>query len=176
MSPQVMHVVLTIAFVVFIAWRMQVRVRRLIGRQPLKRWRLALTLVFFPVIVALLALAPHAHPRENSYLGVGLGLGVVLGMLGLRLSRFEVTPEGKFYTPNAHIGVALSVLLVARLIYRFAFGGLTGTPPDPGMAGTRLTPLTMMLFGALAGYYCTYAAGLLWWSARAPPLTDTGPG
>ena len=33
-------------------------------------------------------------------------------------TKFEVTPQGMFYTPNAHIGIALSLLFVGRVIYR----------------------------------------------------------
>ncbi|HTC16239.1 MAG TPA: hypothetical protein VK695_10605 [Steroidobacteraceae bacterium] len=169
MSPQLLHIVLTIAFVALIAWRMQARVRRLIGRQPLGRARSVVTLVVLPLLLGLLALAPHTQPRENSYLLVGIVLGVVLAFLGLRLTRFEVTAEGRFYTPNLHIGVALSVLLVVRLVWRFAGSGFTAP------AGNGLTPLTMLLFGALAAYYCAYSAGLLWWASRARPLADSGP-
>jgi hypothetical protein len=164
-SPHALHIVLTLAFLVLIAWRMQARVRRLIGRQRFSRWRSSVTLLLFPVLIALLARAPHHLPEEGNYLIVGLGLGLVLGLLGLRLTRFEVTAEGHFYTPNAHLGVALSVLLVARIGYRLATGSFAGTA-EPGAPPTGLTPLTLLLIGALAGYYWTYAAGLLWWSVR----------
>jgi hypothetical protein len=165
MSPHALHIVLTVVFIVLIAWRMQARVRRLIGRQRFSRWRSTLTVVLFPLLIALLARAPHHVSQEGNYLIVGLGLGLVLGLLGLRLTRFEVTAEGHFYTPNAHLGVALSVLLVARIAYRFATGGFGGTAA-PGAPPPGLTPLTLLLIGALAGYYWTYAAGLLWWSVR----------
>ena len=49
---------------------------------------------------------------------VGVVGGAALGRLGLRLTRFEQTPLGLFYTPNAHLGVALSLLFLGRLIYR----------------------------------------------------------
>jgi hypothetical protein len=169
MSPHLLHIVLTIAFIALIAWRMQARVRRLIGRQHFSRGRSALTLISFPLLIALLSFAPHTQPQEGNYLIVGLGLGAVLGLLGLRLTRFEVSAEGRFYTPSAHLGVALSVLLVARLVYRFASGafGAPGAPPPPA---TGLTPLTMLLIGSLAGYYWCYAAGLMWWSFRSRPV------
>lgn len=77
-----------------------------------------------------------------------------LGVYGLRLTRFERTPTGLFYTPNAHLGIALSLLLVLRLGYR---GGrlplhlcrrpaaLEGTYPDTRHAlvtGPTSSPLT----------------------------------
>jgi hypothetical protein len=166
MSPHALNIVITIALLALIAWRMQARIRRLIGRQHFSRTRAAFTLILFPLLVALLSFAPHSQPQEGNYLVAGLALGAVLGLLGLRLTRFEVTGEGHFYVPNAHLGVALSVLLVARLLYRFATGAF-GTPAAPPPPGTGLTPLTMLLVGALAGYYWCYAAGLMWWSFRS---------
>ena len=44
---------------------------------------------------------------------------MALGILGLRLTRFETTGEGMLYTPSAHLGIALSTLLVGRIVYRF---------------------------------------------------------
>ena len=45
----------------------------------------------------------------------GLALGVPLGLYGLHLTRFETTPEGRFYTPNPYMGVGLSMLLAGRV-------------------------------------------------------------
>ena len=45
--------------------------------------------------------------------------GVGLVWWELRLTKFKKSAAGYFYTPNAHIGIALSLLLVARLGYRF---------------------------------------------------------
>lgn len=96
----------------------------------------------------------------------GLVLGVGLGVLGNRLTKFENTPQGLFYTPNAHLGIALSLLLVGRLLYRFVMTGLPGAgaggpPPNP-----MASPLTMGIFGILAAYYVTYAIGLVLWRRR----------
>lgn len=164
MTPRAMHVLVSLVFVALIAWRLQARIRRLVGRQRLSRRRSAFTLVLFPLLVVLLAIAPHPQPLEGSYLFLGIVLGAVLGLLGLRLTHFELLPEGCFYTPSSHLGVALALLLVGRLVWRFATGALAG--PVPAAPGGGLTPLTMLLFGALAGYYCTYTAGLLWWQFR----------
>lgn len=98
---------------------------------------------------------------------VGVALGTGLGVYGLRLTKFEQTPRGLFYTPNAHLGVALSLLFVGRIAYRaaqlyFSSGSLlVGRPTD-----FARSPLTLLIFGVLAGYYVTYAVGLLRWRAR----------
>ncbi len=169
MTPQATHALVTAAIIALIAWRLYSRIRRTIGRQRFSRVRPWITMVIFPVLLALLAFASRAQPLVESALVAGAAAGIALGILGLRLTRFEVTPEGMFYTPSAHLGVALSTLLVCRIAYRFVTGGLpgfaaSGAPPAP----PALTPLTLLLIGTLAGYYCTYAIGLLRWSARNP--------
>lgn len=172
MTPSVQHLLVTIAIVALIAWRMQARVRRMIGRQRLSPVRPWVSIVVFPLLVAMLAFAALQQQLLAMYLASGIVVGIGLGLLGLRLTRFEVTTEGRYYTPSAHLGVALSALLVCRIAYRFAVGGL----PDPGAgsapAGAPLTPLTLVLVGTLAGYYTTYALGLVRWAKKPVDTLD----
>jgi cytochrome b561 len=95
----------------------------------------------------------------------GVAVGAILGVVGLRLTRFERTAEGWFYTPNAHIGIALSALFTARVAWRLVQLQLHGAAPAaaPGGAQFASSPLTLVVFGMLAGYYTVYAAGLLRW-------------
>jgi hypothetical protein len=104
----------------------------------------------------------------------GLALGVGLGFLGLRLTRFEATTRGLYYVPSAHLGIALSTLLLARLVYRFLTAGFPGSGPGTAPAAMHLTPLTLLLVGTLAGYYVTYPAGLLCWSMRHRRMQPPG--
>ena len=88
-------------------------------------------------------------------------------MLGTRLTKhFEATPAGLFYTPNAHLGIALSLLLVLRLGYRSVMLQASSSHADPQAMQIGSSPLTMAIFGTLAGYYVTYAIGLLRWRAQ----------
>jgi hypothetical protein len=168
MTPQATHAIVTAAIILLIAWRLYSRIRRTIGRQRLSRKRPWITLVVFPLLLALLALGARNRPLVEVCLAAGAVAGIALGSLGLRLTRFEVTGEGTFYTPSAHLGVALSLLLVCRIAYRFVIGGIPGAGSGAPPAPQALTPLTLLLVGTLAGYYCTYAIGLLRWSARNP--------
>jgi len=166
MSPGTSHALLTAAIIALIAWRLYGRIRRTIGRQHFSARRPWFLVVFFPLLLSLMVFAVHRYPLTEAALAVGVTLGVALGLLGLRLTRFEITPEGMFYTPSAHLGVALSTLLVGRIVYRFLVSG--GAPwSGPGQPPAAPTPLTMLLLGTLAGYYTTYAFGLLRWAARS---------
>jgi hypothetical protein len=91
-------------------------------------------------------------------MGGGIVLGGILGMVGLRLTKFETTDQGHFYTPNTHIGIALSVLLVGRMLYRlWVIGDMTEASHQPQLFQS---PLTYFIFGLTIGYYLVYRIGL----------------
>jgi hypothetical protein len=163
------HLLVTAAIIALVGWRLYARIRRNIGRQHFTPWRSWTSVTLFPLLILLLALALRFRPPlMGTALAGGLVLGVALGLLGLRLTRFESTPEGMFYIPSAHLGVALSLLLVCRIAYRFfAAGGIPGAQQGGSPVSTHMTPLTLVLIGTLAAYYATYALGLLRWSRRS---------
>ena len=158
------------ALVPLIAWRLYSRVRRLIGRQRSRAWRHWAAALVFPLLAALLALGALGRPLALGMLAGGLALGAGLGLWGLRLTRFERTAEGFFYTPSAHIGIALSLLLAARIAWRlFEVRGGVSAAGGPDFARS---PLTLAVFGTLAGYYASYAMGLIRW--RSASRGETG--
>jgi TRAP-type C4-dicarboxylate transport system permease large subunit len=160
------HLITVVAVVALIGWRMYARIRRVIGRQRLSPARPWFTVLLFPLVLLLVLFTGLAHPMTTAAMAAGVAVGIVLGLYGTRLTKFEVTPAGLFYTPNAHLGIALSVLLVLRLGYRFVMLQLGGQPFDPQSMHLGNSPLTMAIFGTLAGYYVTYAVGLLRWRAQ----------
>jgi hypothetical protein len=175
-QPTPQQILITGAIVALIAWRMYSRIRRVIGRQRLSVKRVWIRIVLFPIVIALLAFSAFMHPEVLGYLACGIAFGVALGVLGLRLTKYQVTGEGLFYTPSAHLGIALSTLLIARIAYRFAVYGLPGAGAGAPPPGSTLTPLTLLLVGTLAGYYWTYALGLLRWSMRSRGTPGLLPG
>jgi len=151
-----------------ILWRMYSRVRRMVGRQQLSRIRPWITVVVFPLLFALLLLSSFAHPDNALSLLAGAGCGVALGVYGLRLTKFEQTAQGLFYTPSAHLGIALSLLLFGRLAYRAVqIYTLEEQASAVGPNDFASSPLTLIIFAMLAGYYVTYAIGLLRWHRGA---------
>ena len=96
-----------------VGWRLYSRIKRMVRRQRLSKVRPWLTVCLFPLLVGLLLLGSLSHPGAALALTAGLLVGAALGFYGLRLTKFEQTPLGLFYTPNAHLGIALSLLLVA---------------------------------------------------------------
>ena len=166
----------TIGLGAFIVWRMLSRVRRMVGRQRATTRRPWFTVVLFPLLLVALGVVALVNPPALMALVAGAVGGGVLGVVGLRLTRFESTPEGRFYTPNAYLGVALSLLFIGRVGWRYmqlygASPEAMSQPPD-----VSRSPLTLAIFGLLAGYYTVYAAGLLrWQSGGALPATGAEP-
>jgi cytochrome b561 len=107
----------------------------------------------------------------NSHLLIGLGVGLALGLplawVGLRLTQFEVTAEGRFYTPHSSIGVALTILLVGRLVYRIMLLSTISHNPTQSPAFMQ-SGLSFCVFGLLASYYMAYYIGVLTRSRKVP--------
>lgn len=159
------------AIVLLVAWRIFRRVRRLVGRQrfrPLRSW---FSLIAFTVVVVSLLVGLLGHPSRAAIELAGVFIGIVLAVYGLRRTTFEVTPDGLFYTPSIHIGVALSLLLAGRLAYRF-LQVVTETQvfTEPPHVFVR-APLTLLVVGTLAGYYAWFALALIRWSRSAAATT-----
>ena len=156
-----------------LAWIVWRRVSRQFVRQPIRRKRMIARIVVFSVIGVLLALSGFHRIALAEGLFGGVLVGGALGLLGIRLTRFEVDPvKGDCYVPNPWVGALLTVLLLGRLLWRFMVvlpqmqqvsavatqvGGYSGSP----MGGYASSPLTMLVIGLLVGYYIVYFSGLL---------------
>lgn len=155
--------VMVAVFVPLILWRMYARIRRNIGRQRLSKVRPWITLSILSVILALIAWSARVHPERLLWLAGGFATGALLAQYGLKLTRFEPTPKGLFYTPNTRIGIALSLVFIARIAYRFfELYAIAPSAPRDNAEFFR-SPVTLAVFGLLAGYYMAYAVGLLRW-------------
>lgn len=149
------------------------RMRRLFGRQRVQPARMKFRIAFLIFVGALLLLRGMVHPDQPAAaMAAGLAGGIALALLGLKLTRFESTPLGRFYTPHGGIGLALSALLIGRLAYRLVvilpqLQAAHGAGVDPFSSFQR-SPLTLAIFGLLIGYYVAYYIGVLLRSAALP--------
>ncbi|HEY8328475.1 MAG TPA: DUF1453 domain-containing protein [Rhodanobacter sp.] len=161
------HLTQYLVMLPLLAWIVWRRVSRQFGRQPIRRKRMIFRIVVFAIIGGLLALGGFHRVALAEGLVGGVLLGGALGLLGLRLTRFEVDPaKGDCYVPNPWIGALLTVLLLGRLAWRMLVAWpqmqQASAPPDamPPM-GYAASPLTMLVIGLLVGYYIVYFSGLL---------------
>ena len=150
-----------------LGWRVYRRVRRLIGRQPVRPGRLIATTIVFPSLLLVLGLSSLAHADLLSGLVAGASVGIALAIVSLRRTRFEATPDGFFHVPDARIGIAIAVLFVGRLAYRVGTAYFETGRFEPIGPSFGRSALTLAIFGLLAGYYTAYAVGVLGWYRRA---------
>ena len=140
-----------------IAWSIYRRVKRNIGQQKLRPARSIISITIFSAVTIVLCTFAHT-PALMLSIGGGWLLGALLGLVGLKLTKFETTDAGHFYTPDTRIVVALSLLFIGRLAYRFwAIRNVADAPHSPQ---PYQSPLTYFIFGLIAGYYIIYYIGL----------------
>jgi hypothetical protein len=164
-NPVNPHLITPLLVTALVLWGLYRRVRRIFGRQAVKPARLYIRAGVLGLLGALLL---PVLWRDSTLLVTLLGgvvCGAVLSEVGLRHTRFEATPQGRFYTPHAYIGLVVLALFVGRLIFEFVdlySRSRAGVPPrgDP-LAMYRDNPLTLALFGLLIGYYVLYNLGVL---------------
>ncbi|HEY2622788.1 MAG TPA: DUF1453 domain-containing protein [Dyella sp.] len=160
MAPSVIPF-LMLPLMAFAVWR---RVRGTFGRQPIRRQRMLARIAIFALLGGGLALSGLHNLRLLEGLLGGALSGALLGLAGLRLTRFERDASGAdAYIPNPWIGGLLSVLLLARLGWRFMvmMPQLQDSAVAQSAPAFGNSPLTLAVFGLLIGYYITYFAGLL---------------
>jgi hypothetical protein len=163
MAPNLLMPALVSPLVAFMVWR---RVRRQFGRQPVRRGPMMARVAILTLVAGLASLAGLHDPRLLEGLAGGLLGGVALGLLGLRLTRFERAVDGRdLYLPNPWIGAAITAVLIGRLAWRFLvlmpYAGATGPAVAPTAPQLGNSPLTLLVVGLMIGYYVSYYAGLL---------------
>ncbi|NYS34814.1 hypothetical protein HZZ02_14080, partial [Streptococcus danieliae] len=86
-------------------------------------------------------------------------------------TRFEQVGKDFFFTQHRYLGLAITMLFIARLLYRgmeIYLNTRLDVPVPPPPFGQ--SPLTMAAYGLVIGYYAVYAWGLLRWRQRNKPL------
>lgn len=163
----------------FLTWAVYRRARRLIGRQPVHPKRLR-TRIGWLSIVGCIATAEIVHDVPMlAAMGAGAIGGLLLSQVGLRLTRFELTPEGPFYTPNAYLGLALIALFLGRELYEF----LNAYPDTlaalnanrPRTIRFAQSPVSVAILGAVFGYFICYYLGVLHKTRLPAPTKPAAP-
>jgi hypothetical protein len=159
-------------FAVLIPLMLYRRFRRSFGQQPLSPIRMTLRIVILLIVGATLApLALRSSAYLSGQIG-GLAAGVALALWGAQRTRFIQQNGRLYYIPHTYAGLAVSALVVGRIIYRlvqlYSAGGLSGmgSPVDSGTPGgpasMMRSPLTAAIFFVLIGYYVCYYGWVLW--------------
>lgn len=160
-----------LCLVPLLVWRIYSRLKKLVARQKSQLWRHRLVAFGFPALIIFLATTTKFEILPLSSLGAGVLAGCWLGVLGIKLTRFEQIGKDYFFTQHRYLGLAITMLFIARLLYRgmeIYLNTRLDVPLPPPPFGQ--SPLTMAAYGMVTGYYATYAWGLLRWRQRNQPL------
>jgi len=171
-SPILPYVIAVLA--VLLIYR---RLRRNFGIQPLRPVRMWIRIGILVLLAG--SLLPAALGSAASLLAdlAGLIAGVALGVWGARRTRYERRDAKLYYIPHTYSGIAVSLLLVGRLVYRMAVlyslnrGAATAaeTLQDLGSPKMFQSPITVGLLFVVIGYYVCYLGWVLWKSTRIGP-------
>jgi len=105
----------------------------------------------------------HWWPGALRHAAIGFGVGLLLGCAGLWLSRFERTPQGLHYTPNAWLALLLTGIVAMRIAMGFVeiwrrWQGDASLAAIPAFGHASLFAVA----GLLIGHYLVYQWGLRW--------------
>lgn len=105
-------------------------------------------------------IAGHWIVDATAYAAVGVCLGLLLGVVGLALTRFETEAGGLYYTPNRWLVLGLTLVVAARLGF-----GLWQALHLWGQQDAHDTWLSrqgglLAVGGLVLGHYLGYAWGL----------------
>ena len=147
------------------------------ARRLARPWMATFALVMMVVstIVFLIGAAVTSIWVAGAFAGgaTGLGAGILLGVVGLLVTRWEATPRTLHYTPNRWLVLFVTLIVSARVLYGLYRSALVA---QAGVSGTSVVmafgiPESLAAGGAVIGYYLAYNAGLRWrihrWNRRA---------
>lgn len=158
--------------VAIVVWALYRRMRRSFGRQRVREGLMWLRMGILTLVAALIAVTVVRDVDVLGALLAGVVCGAALGVVGLKYTKFEITSQGRFYTPHAYIGLVVTALFVGRLLYRFLglYNGANATVAGQSIAATyQHSPFLLAVFGVVVGYYVLYYLGVL--QRTKPPAT-----
>jgi len=163
-----MHLLWMLGFGALVLFALYRRFRRNFGRQPLRPVPMGIRIGLLAVIGLLLTTVGLHSAQAYGAIALGGAIGLALGIFAAERTRFEVQANKIYYIPHTYVGIAVSALFLARLLYRFAqlysAGGPAGVPPS-----TMMSPLILGVFFVLISYNVYYGARVLWKSRHIRP-------
>lgn len=138
------------------------------ARRPARGWLATINVTGIGISIALFvagaAVTSIWVPQAFTFTLSGLTGGCLLGLLGLALTRWDVTSRGLHYTPNRLLVLAITLVVTARLLYGFWRGLHTWrlAGGDTSWLVTAGIPGSLAAGAVVLGYYFVYWTGVLW--------------
>ena len=162
----VLALLLLLAPVLLIPLSLVLRYKAGTARRQARGWVAAINIFGLALSVTLFlagaAITSYWAPRAFSYSILGLGAGIVLGIFGLWLTRWEHTYEGLHYTPNRWLVLGVTLAFTARVLYGFWRGwhAWSAAPGEASWLAAFGVAGSLGVGAAVLGYYLAYWIGL----------------
>jgi hypothetical protein len=156
-----------LALVLLMPVSLALRYRAGRARRQARGWVASLNIAGLALSVALWLAATGVTsywvPGSLAYALAGLVIGGLLGFVGLALTRWDATPRGLHFTPNAWIVLFITVVVAARIAYGF---WRTWQAWDAGFDHSSLVMIdglrgSLAAAGIVLGYYLNFWLGVL---------------
>ena len=164
--PLLAVLIAIVAFIISIPFLLVLRYRLGVARRPARRWIATMNVLSLLASAALFiwvaAMTNFWVPNAFRYSLIGFITGVLLGLLGLRLTRWETTSRALYYTPSRALVLLITLAVSARLLYglwRIWHAWRTTGADDSWLASAGI-PGSMAVGALVIGYYFTYFAGV----------------
>jgi len=163
----IVPVLIVLAVVALIPISIVQRYRMGTSRQRARGWLAAINIVGLALSAGMFLVSAAfsniwvAHAFAST--AAGLGTGMMLGILGLALTRWERGPGTLHYTPNRWLVLAITVVITARLIYGFWRAWHTwhvGVEDGSSFFAAAGVPGSMAAGAVVLGYYLAYWIGV----------------
>jgi hypothetical protein len=157
-------VVLTIVALIPISIVQRFRVG--IRRRQARAWVAAVNLVALLLSIVLVLtgawITSRWLPDALPYTAAGLGLGSVLGLVGIALTRWEHVDRRLFYTPNRWLVTLITLVVTARVLYGFWRTWEAWRASIEAMSWVAASGLaaSMSAGAVVLGYYAIYWVGV----------------
>lgn len=155
-----------LAFIALIPLAIVLRFRRGTMRVRPIGWMIALNLAGTIVSVALFllgaAITTRWIPGTLTYTSAGLSGGVVLGILGLALTRWEIAGGRLYYTPNRWLVLAVTLVVTCRLAYGLwrSWDAWRASADSMTWVAASGVAASMSAGAIVLGYYLVYWLGV----------------
>ncbi len=162
----VLLVVIVLAVIALIPFSLVQRYRMGTARRVARGWVATLNLaaLTFSVVLVLISAAFTNVwvPEALKFTAMGLAGGLLLGIVGTALTRWEETPQALHYTPPRLLVLLVTSLVAARILFGFWRAWRSwnaGVDPTAWFLGGEVAG-TMAAGAVVIGYYVAFWFGV----------------